>query len=163
MRWPALATETKSSREAEVARTTRPVMEGWFRTDPPALIGGWCPECSTVVFPPSPGPCPNPRCEGTELEPRPLSRRGRIWSYTDARYQPPPPYIPRTEPYEPFAIAAVELDDGIVVLGQLAEGVGTADVAVGDEVEVEIAPLYRKEGEDVVTWTWRPVRRGGGA
>ena len=47
---------------------------------------------------------------GTRLWP--LSRRGTIWSYTDARYQPPPPYVPPPGDYEPFALAAVELDEG---------------------------------------------------
>ena len=36
---------------------------------------------------------------GTEHDRVELSRRGRVWSYTDARYQPPPPYVPATDPY----------------------------------------------------------------
>lgn len=148
-----------------MSKTIRPAIEGWFTLDdPPSLIGAGCPECATVVFPPTSGPCPNPHCDGVDLDRRALSRSGRIWSYTDARYQPPPPYIARTDPYEAFVIAAVELDDdGIVVLGQLADGVDVGDVAVGDEVELDLGPLYREDDEDVVMWTWRPVRTKGGA
>ena len=40
---------------------------------------------------------------------RGLSRRGRLWSYTENRYAPPPPY-PAGESFEPFAVAAVTLD-----------------------------------------------------
>ena len=48
-----------------------------------------------------------------------LSRRGRIWSYTDARYQPPPPYV-AADPYVPFCLAAVELAaEKLVVMGQV--------------------------------------------
>ena len=66
-----------------------------------------------------------------------------MWSYTDARYQPPPPYIPRVEPYEPFALAAVELEaEGLVVLGQVADGYGVDDLTVGAPVELVVEPLY---------------------
>lgn len=140
-----------------------PCVEGWFTTEaPPALLGSACDECGTVVFPPGSGPCPNPRCTADLVGTRRLSTRGRIWSYTDARYQPPPPFIPMSDPYEPFTIAAVELaDEAIVVLGQLVDGVGTDDVAVGDEVELVIAPLHVVDGETRVTWKWKPVGAAG--
>ncbi len=76
-----------------------PAVEGWFTTgDEPALLGSRCTTCTTVYFPPTGidggGFCRNPACDGEEFEQAELSRRGRIWSYTDAQYQPPPPYIP---------------------------------------------------------------------
>ena len=74
-----------------------------------------------------------------------LSRRGTVWSYTDAQYQPPPPYIPRSDPYVPFALAAVELPEGIVVLGQVADGYGVDDLQVGTEVELVVETLYTDE------------------
>ena len=36
----------------------------------------------------------------------------------------------------PFALAAVELPEGLVVLGQVADGFGVDDIKVGDEVEL---------------------------
>ena len=90
-----------------------------------------CPVCSTVVFPPREGACPNPTCDSDELDPTPLSRRGTVWSYTENHYAPPPPYV-AADPFEPYALAAVELaDEGIVVLGQVAKGVRAADLRVG--------------------------------
>ena len=89
-----------------------------------------------------------------------LSRRGTVWSYTDAQYQPPPPYIPATDPYEPFALAAVELPEGIVVLGQLAEGHGVDDVRVGSEVELVVETLYTDESGDRTIWRWLPLTSG---
>ena len=48
--------------------------------------------------------------------------RGRVWSYTDARYQPPPPYV-AADPYVPFCLAAVELAaEKLVVMGQVVPG-----------------------------------------
>ena len=96
--------------------TTTPAIEGWFTTGTqPALVGSRCAACATVFFPRLDGFCRNPACVGEEFEDVELSRRGTVWSYTDAQYQPPPPYIPRSESYEPFTIAAVELPEGLVV------------------------------------------------
>ena len=86
-----------------------------------------------------------------------LSRRGRVWSYTDAQYQPPAPYVATTDPYEPFALAAVELPEGLVVLGQVATGYGVADLEVGAEVELVVEPLYADETGVRTIWKWRPV------
>ena len=104
--------------------TRVPAVDGWFTTDDePHLIGARCPACATIVFPPREGGCPNPECDSDTLEPTELSRRGRVWSYTENHYAPPPPYV-AAEPFEPYALAAVELDDErIVVLGQVATGV----------------------------------------
>src|SRR4051812_691367 len=117
--------------------TTTPAVEGWFTTGPePTLLGSRCTTCETLFFPPTSrtageGFCGNPACNGDEFAETALSRRGTIWSYTDARYPPPPPYISTTEPFQPFALAAVELPEGLVVLGQVAAGYGVADLRVG--------------------------------
>ncbi len=141
--------------------TARPAVEGWFTTGAdPTLLGSRCTTCATTYFPPLPaegrGYCRNPACDGEDFESVELSRRGRVWSYTDARYQPPPPYASRTEPYEPFALAAVELDDGVTVLGQVADGYGVADLRVGAEVELVVGPLDGDDDE-LLVWRWKPV------
>ncbi len=138
---------------------TTPAIEGWFTTgDAPALIGSRCTTCGTVFFPRTADFCRNPACDGAEFADAELSRRGRVWSYTDAQYQPPAPYIPATAPYVPFALAAVELPEGIVVLGQVADGFTVEDLKVGDEVELVVETLYVDETGDRTIWRWRPVR-----
>jgi uncharacterized OB-fold protein len=149
--------------------TAKPAIEGWFTTgEQPALLGSRCQACATTYFPPLSGEgfCRNPACDGSEFAQVELSRRGRVWSYTDARYQPPAPYIPSTDPYEPFALAAVELEaEGITVLGQVADGYGVADLRVGAEVELVVEtlnPAADVGGEDdLLIWRWKPV--GGAA
>ncbi len=137
---------------------TTPAIEGWFTTgDAPVLIGSQCTTCGTVFFPRTAGFCRNPACDGAEFADTELSRRGRVWSYTDAQYQPPAPYIPATDPYVPFALAAVELPEGIVVLGQVADGFTVEDIKVGDEVELVVETLYADETGDRTIWRWRPV------
>ena len=146
--------------------TARPAIDGWFTTgDAPALLGSRCTTCTTTYFPPlrddRAGFCRNPVCDGGEFESVKLSRRGTVWSYTDAQYQPPAPYVSSTDPYEPFALAAVELDEGITVLGQVAEGYGVADLEVGAEVEIVVETLHGTDDGDLLIWRWKPVTELG--
>ncbi len=134
-----------------------PVIAGWYTTgEAPALIGRRCPECGTYQFPPTGEWCPNPECRSTVMEDTELSRRGRVWSYTDAQYKPPAPFVPMDDPFEPFAIAAVELErEGIVILGQVAAGFVVADLQVGSEGELVVEPL---DPSGALVWKWRPVK-----
>jgi uncharacterized OB-fold protein len=144
-----------------MARTRTPAVEGWFTTGEdgrdPALLGSRCEGCGTFAFPAETSYCRNPDCTSTSFESVELSRRGKIWSYTDARYQPPPPYM-AADPYVPFCLAAVELaDEKLVVMGQVVPGVMVEDLAVGDEVELVIDTLYSEDGCDYLVWKWQPL------
>jgi uncharacterized protein len=137
-----------------------PAVEGWFTldADAPALLGSKCASCGTYAFPKKTGLCPNPRCESEQHEEVQLSRHGRVWSYTDARYQPPPPYVPVTDPHEPFAIAAVELDDEkMVVMGQVVHGVRVDDLRIGQPVELVLDVLFSDDDNEYVIWKWQPA------
>ncbi|GAA2733161.1 Zn-ribbon domain-containing OB-fold protein [Actinocorallia aurantiaca] len=139
----------------------RLAIEGWFTTDPVALIGTRCGECGTPYFPKNTLACRNPGCagpkDGSELEEYTFSTRGRVWSYADSRYKPPPPYI-SPEPFRPYVLAAVELDvEKIVILGQVVPGVTVDDLAVGQEVELTLGTLYEDDEAEYAVWMWRPV------
>ena len=141
------------------AATTAPAIEGWFATDDAGqthLIGGKCTACATYVFPPRTNNCPNPACDSDVLDPVPLSRRAKVWSYTENRYPPPAPY-PAPDPFEPFAIAAVELaEEGLIVLGKVVEGTLAADLQVGMDMELTTTALYTDdEGVVRTTHAWR--------
>jgi uncharacterized OB-fold protein len=147
-------------------KATIPAIDGWFTTDPdrPALLGSRCGSCGTIAFPRETTFCRNPGCRGREFDEVELSRRGTVWSFTDACYQPPPPYVPVTDPFEPFTIAAVELaDEKMVVLGQLVDGVGIDDLHAGMEVEVTLGTLYEDDENRYLMWKWQPVDQGGEA
>src|SRR5690606_9703350 len=84
-----LGHKIRSRRIAMATATTSPAIEGWFTTgDAPALVGTRCAGCRTVFFPREAAFCRNPGCESVEFDEVELSREGRVWSYTDARYQP---------------------------------------------------------------------------
>jgi uncharacterized protein len=126
-------------------------VEGWFSSEPePHLIGKRCASCGTAVFPPLAVRCPNPLCGG-DLEDAALSRTGRVWSFAINHYAPPLPYV-AADPFEPFGVAAVELDEErMIVLGQI-EG-DPSELAIGDEVEVVIGEL--SDGSPVWKWAKR--------
>ncbi|MGW3035328.1 Zn-ribbon domain-containing OB-fold protein [Streptomyces sp. NPDC001178] len=137
------------------------MVDGWFTGDGDGfrLLGTRCASCGSVFFPREDTHCRNPGCAGGALEEVPLSRGGRIWSYTDSRYRPPSPYVTDPElPWEPYALIAVELEsERIVVLGQAAPGVTVADLTVGMEVEA-VPGVLHDDGETVwTTWHWRPT------
>lgn len=137
---------------------TTPAIEGWFTTGPePALLASSCTECGNIAFPPERDFCKNPACPGEAFEARELSRQGTVWSYTDAQYQPPAPYIPAADPYVPFALAAVELPEGLVVLGQLATGFTVADVKVGSPVELVVETAWSGDDGEKSMWKWLPT------
>jgi uncharacterized protein len=142
-----------------------PAVEGWFTLDEdrPALLGTRCSACGTVFFPRETYFCRNPRCAGRELEEVELSRRGTIWSFTDNCYQPPPPYVAVTDPFEPFTLAAVELaEERMVVMGQVVPGFEVDDLHVGMSVELVIDTLFEDDENEYLVWKWKPVDAASG-
>ncbi|MCT9935277.1 OB-fold domain-containing protein [Planotetraspora sp. A-T 1434] len=126
-------------------------IEGWFTIEDGLtyLLGTRCATCRTISFPCAAGWCRNPGCGGTDLDVVRLSRRGKVWSYTNACYPPPPPFV-AAEPYEPVILAAVELaEEGIIVLGQVA-GLTVDDLRVGMDLELTHGPL----ADGPLVWMW---------
>jgi uncharacterized OB-fold protein len=136
-------------------------LPGWYTLEPePHLLGSRCTVCGSYFFPRLNSFCRNPACDSTSFAEVRLSRTGRIWSYTDACYQPPPPYV-SAEPFQPFAIAAVELAaERMIVLGQVVAGVGVAQLKIGMPMELVLETLHRVGGADKVVWKWRPLGQG---
>lgn len=136
-----------------------PAIDGWYTMDKdrPHLLGSQCTECATFYFPKQNQFCQNPNCENTQFNDVKLSRRGKIWSYTNAAYCPPTPYV-ASDPYQPFCIAAVELDkEKMIVLGQVAQGINAEQLEVGQPVELILEALHMESGSPKLIWKWKPV------
>ena len=161
-----------------MAETTnrRPAVEGWFHIpeggsdDQPALIGTRCTLSGTYFFPPERVMSRAPGYADSEMEEVRLSTRGKLWSYCDAQYQPPPPYVPVTDPHVPFCIAAVELaEEKMVVMGQVPAGITVDDLEVGMEMELVVDTLHVETDEEdgtqteVLVWKWAPADGTAGA
>lgn len=142
------------------SKTKTPAIEGWFTMNEaaPALIGTRCKSCKTYFFPKEIVACRNPGCVSTDLDEVELSRTGRVWSFTNNCYQPPAPYM-SPDPFEPYAIAAVELaEEKMVVLGQVADGLKVEDLKAGVEVELVLDTLYEDDDNEYMVWKWRPTQ-----
>jgi uncharacterized OB-fold protein len=143
----------------EAAKPHVAAIEGWFTLDdPPHLIGTRCAACGTYFFPREDGWCRRPGCGSTDLHQVELSRSGKVWSYTDAQYQPPAPFVPPAEEHVPFAQAAVELaEEQLIVMGQVASGHGIEDLTTGASVELVVEPLFEDDEAVHLVWKWKPV------
>jgi len=139
------------------AKNQVPIREGLFKTPlSPAeqvkLIGSKCKGCREISFGKS-QTCSN--CGGQTLEEIPLSRRGKLWTYTVIRHKPPGDYK-GPDPFVPFGLGLVELPEGIRVLSPI--NCGLEKMNVGMELELEVYPLYTDENKnEVMAFRFRPV------
>jgi uncharacterized OB-fold protein len=134
-----------------------PLGEGLFTSSEGKanLIGTHCKSCGDYFFPQT-FTCHNPKCKGKEIEEVKLNRKGKVTSYSVMNYPPPPPYVAPAN-YEPIPVVAVELPEGINILGMM-EGCDPKDVKIGMEVEVVISALYTTENnEQIMGWKFKRV------
>jgi len=109
-----------------------------------------CRACDTLVHPPAPV-CPE--CLGRELEPRAVSGRGRVFSYT-INHQP---WIPGFDP--PYVVA-------IVVIEEQADVRLTTNIVGCDPAEVTIdmpVQVTFEEWDGTFIPLFEPAREAGAA
>ena len=134
-------------------------IEGWFTLDEsaPQLLGLHDAESGTYFFPKDVSVSCAPGYDHVELEEVPLSRTGKLWSYTTNHYEPPEPYV-SPKPFVPYTVAAVELaHERMVVMGQLAPGVDPTSLEVGQEMELVLGTLYEDDENEYMVWKWQPA------
>ena len=114
----------------------------------PRLMGVKCKSCGELFFPKRMR-CIN--CFGEEMEEVPLSKRGKIYSYTIVHHATPG----YTGPL-PYAVGAVELPGGIVILSPLTQG-HLGQLKIGMDVELVLEKLCEDEkGNDVISYKFKP-------
>ncbi len=99
------------------------------------LIGSKCTRCSRLFYPQR-SFCPDCRRKGKTGDFQ-FSGRGRIVSYTVIRV-PPNGF----EKFSPYAVAIIQLDEGVNITGQVCAG--PEDIKTGQTVK----PVFRKMYED---------------
>ena len=137
------------------AKVQEALLPGWYTLDreQPHLIGTRCKACGTYYFPKQSTFCRNPECASSDFEEVELSRTGKLWSWTNACYQPPEPFV-AAQPFAPYAIAAVELaKEKMVVLGAVVDGVGVDKLKGGMTMELKLEPTV----DGKLTWKWKPA------
>ena len=134
-----------------------PAVSGLFSetAEGPRLLGSKCTSCGTPYFPRS-EICHNPDCEKTQMEDASFGPRGRVWSSAVPNYPPPPPALSQ-KPYEPYAVAAVDLPAGLRVMGRVATD-DPENVPVGAEVELVFDAFGSDDaGNEIVSWMFKPL------
>ena len=132
-----------------------PIVEGLFTwpSDSPRLIGSKCPICGSVQFPKS-SVCNNPECDHSKPpEEYLLSTEGTLYTYTIHHYSLGGPLSFHKAPY---AIAAVKLPEGIIIVGRLTE-TDESKLKIGMKVKLKIDKLYEDENNIYVTYFFEPV------
>jgi uncharacterized OB-fold protein len=96
-------------------------------------------------------------CGSSNLKEIVLSRRGKLFSYTIARYPPPGDYKGPRDPYVPFAIGSVELPEGLRIIAPLTD-CNIDSLEVDMPVELVIESFYRDEHDcEVIRYAFKPV------
>jgi uncharacterized OB-fold protein len=141
-----------TTQDAQTERPMVPLRQGIFRLpsagEEAALIGSRCPDCGKHFFPRR-HVCLN--CSRQGLDEVHLSPRGKVWTFTVARQTPPGSLI-----QAPYAVAIVELPEGVRVETVLAGDPET--VHIGMEAEMVLEKVGTSaEGADMMAFKFRPV------
>ena len=114
----------------------------------PYLIGGKCGSCQTLFFPER-SICPH--CTGQNIGRIPLSRKGKLYSYTEV-YNKPPDYRGDV----PYCIGRVQLPEGVFILAQLKAR--KDDLKLNMDMELVVEPIYNDEnGVERLGYKFKPV------
>lgn len=114
----------------------------------PHLVAVRCRSCGELSFPKRTR-CIT--CFAEEMEEVALSKKGKLYSYTIVHHATPS----YTGPV-PYAVGAVELPEGIVILSPLTQ-CNFDTLKIGMDVELVLEKLYEDEnGSEVISYKFRP-------
>ena len=112
----------------------------------PYLKGYRCKKCGQLDFP-KVSPCPT--CWGEEFEMVPLSRKGKVYSFTDI-------FIGQQGMETPYIFAYVDLPENLRIFAQLEGEPGT--YKCDEEVELTIGPIrMNRDGLPITSYKFKKV------
>ena len=121
------------------------------------LKGSKCNDCG-VAFLGKLAACEN--CQSMNITEYELPRHGKLYSFTMVRQKPPGGFRGPTDPFEPFPVGQVEMEDGVLFLSRLAH-VKFEDLKIGMDLEMVVEPLYEDEkGNEMMMFAFQPRGQG---
>jgi uncharacterized OB-fold protein len=130
------------------------ISEGLFTLgDEPRLIGGRSRSSGVVTFPYQ-RYCPKTAAD--DMERIELSPRGTLWSWTIQGFPPKRPPYEGPEPFEPYGLGYVELDE--VKVEALLTISDPEQLQIGMPMQLVLIPWTTDEnGDTVLTYAFAPV------
>ena len=116
------------------------------------LVGARCKQCGQTIFPRREA-CLN--CLGQDLETVPLSRNGKLYTYTIV-------HMPSEHFAPPYVIGWVDLPEGVRVFSQI-RGWQDHPLKTGMDMELHFEKLWDEEDKEVIGYVFRPSLNDGGA
>lgn len=117
----------------------------------PYLKGYRCKACGQLDFPKL-SPCPN--CWGEEFEVIPLSRRGKLYSFSDI-------YVGQAGMKPPYVFGYIDLPENLRIFAQLEGAPNT--FTCDEEVELVVGPIRNnRDGLPLVSYKFRKVQSDSG-
>jgi len=147
-------------KEERTRKNQLPFAEGYFTTpllptENVRLVGSKCRSCGISLFGRRHG-CES--CASTDLEDITLGKLGKVYSYSFANYAPPQPYAGSVDPFVPYAIAWIDLSEGVRILSTLTH-CDPEDVKIGMDVELVVEKGWEdSNGDEVFTYKFTPVK-----
>ena len=154
-------TDAEASGRSLVSKTRVPAADGWFTMDEaaPQLVGRARHRVGLVLLADRAGGVGQPERARRGARAGAAVARGTLWSWTTNHYAPPEPYV-SPDPFVPYTVCAVELDDGAD--GRARRGSRPAPTPthfeVGMSMELVLGPLYEDDEHEYVVWQWAPRR-----
>ena len=109
------------------------------------LVGGRCAACGTETFP-RPPVCAS--CMGEDIRPQAMPREGTLYAFSTV-------HVAAKKWRKPMRIGYVDLSNGARVFTHLDGG----DLAIGDEVEVDVGIVADDEEGAIRSFVFRKVAR----
>jgi hypothetical protein len=123
------------------------------------LVGSRCQNCGSPFFP-AVSRCANPDCDNSSIVGARFGGQGTLWSYARQNYAPPDPVL-RDEPFVPYVLGLVDLDDGLRIFGRIDTDDET-QLEVNARVEIVSGHLGTDEaGAPRIGWKFRPLNGRG--
>lgn len=139
-----------------IAEGIQPVKKGLVNAggdaaDDVRLLGSKCANCGEVSIGTN-DVCLN--CGGDDIEGLELSSEGELWTYTVIRHKPPGDYL-GPDPFEPYALALVELADGVRIMAPLEGDVESFEI--GSRLRLVPWMLQAEDGQAYRAFRFAPV------
>lgn len=119
----------------------------WEATKNDNLVVQECTVTKKKVWPPR---FISPHAPGADLKWVPIEPKGEIYTYNVVHRG----FLPYFEKKVPYALVAVELEDGVRMLGNTVE-IDTKEVKIGMEMEA----VFEKLNNDITLVNWKPIER----